>query len=103
MRARGARAARVIYYGVLHACMRRARGARNLLRCIACMHACMRMRRARGARNLSLRTNQLVLRCAPGMRQMPWFECRKLDSDFGRVLRTSASRILAIYMRVSGV
>jgi hypothetical protein len=27
MRARGARAARVIYYGVLHACMR-ARGAR---------------------------------------------------------------------------
>ena len=50
-----------------------------------------------------LTTNQLVVRCAPAERQMPWFACRKLDSDFGMILGTSASRILASYMRVSGI
>jgi hypothetical protein len=45
---------------------------------------------------------RLIVRCAPGVRLMQWFECRKLNSDCGRLLRTSASRILAIYMRVSG-
>ena len=34
---------------------------------------------------------------------MSWFACRKLNSDFGMILATSASRILAIYMRVSGI
>ena len=34
---------------------------------------------------------------------MPWFACRKLNSDFGMILATSASRILASYMRVSGI
>ena len=48
-------------------------------------------------------TNQLVVRCVPGVRQMPWFECRKLNSDVAMMLGTSASRILASYMRVSGI
>ena len=33
---------------------------------------------------------------------MPWFECRTLDSDFLMIRGTSASRILAIYVRVFG-
>ena len=31
------------------------------------------------------------------------FACRKLNSDFGMILGTSASRILASYIRVSGI
>jgi hypothetical protein len=33
---------------------------------------------------------------AASMRRMPWFECRKLDSDFGMVLGTRAPRIPAM-------
>ena len=38
-----------------------------------------------------------------GVRQMPWFACRKLNSDFAVMLGTSVSRILDSYMRVSGI
>jgi hypothetical protein len=38
-----------------------------------------------------------------GVRQMPWFACRELDSDFEMILGTSVSRILDSYMRVSDI
>jgi hypothetical protein len=87
----------------MHPRARRARGAEAEVNEYRYLCTQLYSKNSTHCKKTSLTTNQLVVRCAPGVRQMPCFACRKLDSDFGRLLRTSASRILAIHMRVSGV